>query len=196
MIDDYLDRLERELRELRAPRRRFLAEAEDHLRASAEELGDEGEAVRRFGDATTVARRFAHAAAESSERRSAVLVTVAFAVYAAVAAAFWATANPEFADFPQGAPSQLALLAAVGAAAIGLLVRRRRVHALVMSAVALAGGAALELVAALTRPAGILPWQELPLATGLFSAAGLAVLAAAVSTGIAAARRERLQRMS
>jgi hypothetical protein len=188
VIDNYLTHLERELRALRAPRRRFLAEAEDHLRTSADELGDELEAVQRFGDAATVATRFAQAAAESSARRSTVLVVVSCAVYAAAAVAFRATAGPEFADFPQGAPSQVALFTAVAAAVVGLVSKTHGVHALVASSAALTGGAGLEIAAALTRPAGILPWQDLPLATALFSVAAVAATAATVSAAIARRR--------
>jgi hypothetical protein len=181
VIEDYLQRLERELRAKRVPRRRFLAEAEDHLRASAAELGDEGEAVTRFGDAATVATRFAQAAATTGARRSVILTALAFGAYAAAVGAFAVTAGPEFADFPQGAPSQLALLAAAAAGAVGLIRASLRVRAIAMSAAALAGGVALEAAAALTRPAGILPWDDLPLVVALFGLASAAALAAAAS---------------
>jgi hypothetical protein len=194
VIEEYLERLDRELRALRAPRRRLLAEAEDHLRASAEDLGDEAEAVRRFGDARTVATRFAEAAAKSGARRSTVILGIAFAVYAAAFAAFWATASQEFADFPQGAPSQLALVAAAAAVAFGVLGERRRTEALLAGAAALSAGAALELVVALTRPAGILPWQDLPLTVALFALAAAGAGAAAVSTAISRIQEKNLQR--
>ena len=111
-IDAYLDRLDRELRLQRAPRRRLLAEVEDHLRACARELGagvDEAEAecraIERFGAAATVARHFAQAVAATSARRSVCCFGVAFAVYATALVAFALTADARFADFPQGAPS-------------------------------------------------------------------------------------------
>lgn len=196
MIDDYLGRLDRELRARRAPRRRLLAEAEDHLRAAAHELGDEREAVERFGDAAVVAQRFAEAAAATSARRSAAILLFAFAAYVAAAAAFAATAGPEFADFPQGAPTQLALVAAATALVVGLVRSSLRLTATAVSAAALAGGVTLELAAALTRPAGVLPWQQLPLVTALFAAAAGASLAAAGSTALTALRRKKLLQTS
>lgn len=185
MIDDYLARLDHELRARRTPRRRFLAEAEDHLRTSAAELGDEQHAVERFGDAATVATRFAQAAAATRARRSALLVALAFAAYLAAAGAFRATAGPEFADFPQGAPSQLALLAAAAAGLVGLIRTRLRRTAIVVGSAALSAGLVLELAAALTRPAGVLPWGELPLVAALFAVASVTAVGAAASAAAA-----------
>jgi hypothetical protein len=196
MIDEYLERLDRELRARRAPRRRFLAEAEDHLRSAAQELGSEREAVERFGDATLVARRFAETAAATSARRSAGILLFTLAAYVSAAGAFAATAGPEFADFPQGAPTQLALVTVAAALAAGLLRSRLRVRAMAVSAAALGGGAGLELAAALTRPAGILPWHTLPLVSALFAVAAVGSALAAVSTAVTAVRTTKLRRTS
>ena len=195
MIEAYLEELDRELRARRAPRRRFLAEARDHLSAAAAELGDERAAVERFGAAATVAARYAEAAAETRGRRSLTMLLLAFGTYAAAAVAFAATAGPEFADFPQGAPTQAALVAAGAALVVGLVRGSHRVTATAASAAVLAGGATLELTAALTRPAGVLPWQALALAAGLFAVAMLASLLATAS-GIRAIRLEKAQRTS
>jgi len=179
-IADYLDRLDGELRLQRAPRRRLLAEVEDHLRSSALETGGdvceheaERAAVERFGAAATVARRFAHTVAATSARRSVGRLGVAFAAYVAASAAFMATADPQFADFPQGAPSALALQIAAVAVAVSLIRSRRwRDSALVpddrirflangaaIGATSLALGLLFEAIVAATRPAGVLPWD-------------------------------------
>jgi hypothetical protein len=196
MIEAYLEELERELHARGAPRRRFLAEARDHLTAAAQELGDEHAAVQRFGDAATVAGRFAEAAVETRARRSLTMLLLAFGTYIAAAVAFAATAGPEFADFPQGAPSQVALVAAGAALVVGRVRRSRRVTAAAAGAAVLAGGATLELTASLTRPAGILPWQELALVAALFAVALLASLLAAALTGITAIHWKKVQRTS
>lgn len=212
-IAEYLDRLDHELRLKRAPRRRLLAEVEDHLRSSALELGgdvseDEAElaAVERFGAAATVARRFAHAVAARSARRSAGWLGVAFAGYAALLVVFMATARPEFADFPQGAPSALALQIAALAVAVSLIRSRRwrgfalvpedRVRFLadgaVIGATSLGLGLLLEAMVAATRPAGVLPWDGLPLVATLYGVSTLGALAAALSAASAAFRSSTL----
>jgi hypothetical protein len=199
-IDEYLERLDRELRASRAPRRRLLAEAEDHLRTSAQELGDERSAVERFGDADTVATRFAHATATASARRSVHWVALAFALYVAAAAAFAATARPEFADFPQGAATTVALQVAAVAVLLGLAgsrrpERRRRLLTIsaVVGAAALGAGVVLETIVALTRPAGILPWSDLALVTILFAGAAASALTAAASAATTAFRSSGLR---
>ena len=75
-IAAYLGRLYHELRMKRVPRRRLLAEAEDHLRSSAEELAETVPpeqaaqiAVERFGAAAVVARRFAQTVASRTALR-------------------------------------------------------------------------------------------------------------------------------
>jgi hypothetical protein len=204
-IPEYLDRLDQELRFKRAPRRRLLAEVEDHLRTSALELGSEEAAVERFGAAATIARRFAHAVAATSARRSAHWVALAFAAYAATATTFAATADPRFADFPQGAPTALTLQLAAVAVAVGIvrsfrwrssLVPEDRLRLLANSAVVGAGtlstGLALELAVALTRPAGVLPWDELVLVVALFFVTVAATAAAAISAAAAAFRSSTL----
>jgi hypothetical protein len=213
-IEKYLERLDTELRLNRVPRRRLLAEVEDHLRECATELsGDagvaEGErrAVERFGAAATVARSFARVVAATSARRSTYWVGLAFSTYAAAALLFAATASPEFADFPQGAPSGLALQVAAVALALGLVrtIRWRGstdtpedrirflVNGAVIGAAALAVGLAGETVVAVTRPAGVLPWQDLPLVAVAFSVAVGATLVAGLTATAAASRTSTLR---
>ena len=191
-IADYLDRLDHELRLKRAPRRRLLAEVEDHLRSSAGELGAdlpaheaERRAVERFGAAAIVARHFAQTVAASSARRSSYWLGAAFVAYAATVVLFALTAGPQFADFPQGAPSALALQVVAVAFPVSLvraarwrrspLVPEDRVRLLANGAVvgigAGAAGLALETLVALTRPAGVLPWSDLPVVVGMLAVA-------------------------
>lgn len=73
-VDRYLAELGRALP--RAVRRRVVAEAEDHLRASALAHGEE-EALARFGSARELARSFARAAAIRETRRAALLLAAA-----------------------------------------------------------------------------------------------------------------------
>jgi hypothetical protein len=212
-IADYLDRLERELRLRRAPRRRLLAEVEDHLRSSAGELAaelpaQEAErlAVERFGAAAIVARHFAQSVAASSARRSSYWLGGAFLAYAGAVALFAVTAGPEFADFPQGAPSALALQVVGVAFVVSILrtVRWKRspllpedrlrllANGAVVGTAACAGGLALEALVAVTRPAGVLPWSDLPIVLGWFAAAALVTLVAAVVAAAAAFRSSLL----
>ena len=212
-IDAYLDRLDHELRLQRAPRRRLLAEVEDHLRSCARELGagvDEAEAerraVERFGAAATVARHFAQTVAATSARRSVCCFGVAFAFYATALVVFALTADARFADFPQGAPSALALQIGAVAAILSVvralrwrrapLVPEDRVRLLANGAVVgvVAGGAGLVLEAliAATRPAGVLPWDKEPLVLALFALAIGATLAAALAAAAAAFRSSTL----
>ena len=212
-IADYLDRLEHELRLKRAPRRRLLAEVEDHLRSSAGELGaglpaDEAErrAVERFGAAAIVARHFAQTVAASSARRSSYWLGAAFVAYAATAVLFALTAGPQFADFPQGAPTALALQVAAVAFAVSLvrtarwrrapLVPEDRVRLLANGAVigigAVAAGLALETLVALTRPAGVLAWSDLPVVVGMLAVVTCVTLVAALAAAAAAFRSSLL----
>ena len=73
MIERYLEELRRELGWW--PKRRLLAELEDHLRSAAADVGEE-EAIRRFGDAAAVARAYRSTA---SMQRSALLAAAALA---------------------------------------------------------------------------------------------------------------------
>lgn len=212
-IGDYLDRLELELRLKRAPRRRLLAEVEDHLRSSADELGvdlptEEAErrAVERFGSAATVARHFAQTVAASSALRSSYLLGAAFVAYAATVVLFALTAGPEFADFPQGAPSSLALQVMGVAVAVTIvrtvrwrrspLVPEDRLRLLANGAVVGIGagacGLALEALVALTRPAGVLPWSDQPLVAATFAVTASVTLVAAVATAAASFRSSLL----
>ncbi|MDQ3893891.1 MAG: hypothetical protein M3292_04400 [Actinomycetota bacterium] len=78
-IERYLGELERELQVGGRRRQRILAEAEDHLREAARDVGEEA-AVARFGQPAELARRFAADEAESSGRRAAQLLTIALAL--------------------------------------------------------------------------------------------------------------------
>ena len=213
-IDAYMDRLDVELRLNRVPRRRLLAEVEDHLRASATELNAEGgveeaerRAVERFGAAATVARGFAVAVAATSARRSTYWFGLAFSTYAGACVLFAVTASSEFADFPQGAPSSLALQVAAVAFALSLVrsLRWRRAasapedrirflaNGAVIGASALAVGLAGETAVAVTRPAGVLPWRDLPLVAVAFGVAVGATLVAGLSAAAAASRTSTLR---
>lgn len=213
-IDAYLDQLDVELRLNRVPRRRLLAEVEDHLRTSATELSAHAEveeaerrAVERFGAAATVARGFAMAVAATSARRSTYWLGLAFSTYAAACLLFAFTASSQFADFPQGAPSGLALQVAAVAFALSLVrsVRWRRstdtpedrirflANGGVIGASALAVGLAGETAVAVTRPAGFLPWHELPLVAVAFGVAVGATLAAGLSAAAAVSRASTLK---
>jgi hypothetical protein len=191
-IDGYLAELDQELRRRRAPRRRLLAEAADHLRSSADELAVEGlsaeeaerAAVARFGPAALVAERFAQAVAIATARRAVLGVAIAFAAYVIAAAAFAASAPHWLVDFPQGAPSAFALQVAF--VALGLSVLRalggdERVR-LVAGGAAVAAGAvfvaaAAELALALTRPAPA-PWHDAVALLVVYGVAAFAALAA------------------
>jgi HAAS len=212
-IEEYLDRLDAELRLNRVPRRRLLAEVEDHLRTSVAESDADAEveeaerrAVARFGAAATVARAFAVVVAATSARRSTHWLGLAFSSYAAACLLFAFTASSEFADFPQGAPSALALQVAAVAFALSLVrgLRWRRstntpedrirflANGAVIGAAALAAGLASETAIALTRPAGVLPWQDLPLVAVAFGLAVGASLAAGLGAAAAAFRTSTL----
>lgn len=213
-IDSYLERLDVELRLNKAPRRRLLAEVEDHLRASAAEIAadtgaEEAElrAVERFGSAATVARGFAVSVAATSARRSTYSLGLAFSAYVVACLLFASTASSQFADFPQGAPSALALQVVAVAFAVSLVRTLRwrgstdtpedRIRFLangsVIGAAAVAVGIAGETVVALTRPAGVLPWRELPLVAIAFGAAVGAALLAGFAAAAAASRTSALR---
>jgi hypothetical protein len=213
-IDSYLEQLDVELRLNKAPRRRVLAEVEDHLRASAAEIAaDTGaeetelRAVERFGSAATVARGFAVSVASTSARRSTYSLGLAFTAYVVACLLFASTASSQFADFPQGAPSALALQVVAVAFAVSLVRTLRwrgstdtpedRIRFLangsVIGAAAVAMGIAGETVVALTRPAGVLPWQELPLVAIAFGVAVGAALLAGFAAAAAASRTSALR---
>lgn len=180
-IASYLRRLDEELRLNRAPRRRLLAEAEDHLRTLADELIDGGssaadaerEAVERFGAAAQVARHFAHAAASSTARTAVFWSGLSFTAYAVSAVLFVVTAPSWLRDFPHGAPSMLALQVAAVAVAVtavralhwrrSLVIDEERLRLVasgaLVAALAVGAGAVGELLVALTRPAAA-PWGE------------------------------------
>jgi hypothetical protein len=214
-IARYLKQLDRELRIRRAPRERLLSEADDHLRASAEEIAASGvdaqaaehEAVARFGAAALVARSFANAVATTSTRIALVFAATACACYAAAAALFVLTAPSWLRDFPQGAPSMLALQVATVALFVtgvralrirsALLVDELRLryvaNSVVIASLAVALAAGAELVLALTRPAPA-PWSDASAIIAVYAvaavvagAASLVALAAAARTAVLAA---------
>jgi hypothetical protein len=180
-IASYVEQLDRELRRKHAPRRRLLAEAEDHLRSAGEELVEQGMkrdeaervAIERFGAAALVARSFAHAYASRSTKVAFVWVISAFCAYAGAVLAIVLTAPSWVLDFPQGAPSMLGLQIAFVALALGTVrvVRHRRslvivepqlrfaANAAAVAALALVVAAFAELLVGWTRPAAA-PWAE------------------------------------
>jgi hypothetical protein len=212
-IAAYLAQLDRELRVNRAPRRRLLAEAEDHLRASAHEVAAAGvsrveteeQAVERFGAAALVARRFAHAVASTSARASLICAAAACTSYAFAAGFFIFAAPVWMRDFPQGAPSMIALQVAFVALVLTglralrfrgrLLIDELRVRliahgaAIATSVVALA--AAVELVLALTRPANA-PWGDAADVIAIYLVAAGVVFAAAAFAVATVARTQAL----
>lgn len=213
-IPQYLDQLDRELRVNRAPRKRLLAEAADHLEASAEEIAASGvgrgeaaqEAVARFGAAAVVARRFAHAAASTSAWTALVWAATACAGYAVAAAFFILTAPSWLRDFPQGAPSMIALqVAAVALVLSGiralrfrgaLLIDELRLrligNGVVIATGAVTAGPALELLLAMTRPAPA-PWRD---AAAVIAAYAVAAAAALVTTFVAVATLARTRALA
>ena len=208
-IARYLEHLDRELQIRRAPRGRLLTEAGDHLRASAEEIAATGvdaqvaeqEAVARFGAAALVARRFANAVATTSMRIALVFAATACTCYAVAGALFVLTAPSWLRDFPQGAPSMLALqVAAIALLVTGVRVLRFRrellidelrlrfvANGVVIASVAVALAAGAELVLALTRPAPA-PWSD---ASGIIAAYAVAAGAACVAGVVAVAAAAR-----
>jgi hypothetical protein len=200
----YVHELARELRMRRAPRRRLLAEVEDHLRSTADELAAVGrsaaeaerEAVARFGAAAEVAHGFAHATASSTARAALAWAGAAFLAYGATALLFIATAPSWLRDFPHAAPSTLALQVAAVALAVTAVRALRWRRALVIdeerlrlvangaliAVLAVGVGAAAELLVALTRPAAA-PWSDASALIATFAAVlVLSVPAALVAT--------------
>jgi hypothetical protein len=209
-IQAYLDGLERELRSRRAPRRRLLAEAEDHLRSAAEELVAGGHspvdaeqaAIERFGAAREVAHRFALATAASTARSAVAWASVVFIAYGGAALVFVAAAPPWLRDFPHGAPSTFALqvaAVALGVTAVRMLLWRRRQaideerlrlisNGALAAAVALTAGAGGELFVGLTRPAPA-PWADAAAPIAVFALTAAVCVPAAL---FAAASRTRV----
>jgi hypothetical protein len=164
-------------------------------------------AVARFGAAADVARRFALAAAASTARTAAACAGVAFLAYAATAVFFLAAAPAWLRDFPQGAPTTVALQVAAVALAVTtvrvldwrrtLVVDEERLRLVangaLTAALALGAGAGGELLVALTRPAAA-PWENAWSLIAAFAlAAGLCVPAALVAVA-GRARANRLPR--
>lgn len=212
-VEAYLDRLDRELRQRRAPRRRLLAEAEDHLRSAAEELvlrgrsavDAEHEAIERFGAAPEVARRVAHATASSTARSAVAWAGAAFVAYGTAALVFLIAAPGWLRDFPHGAPSTLALQVAAVAAGVtavrflrwrrtGVLdeVRLRLVaNGALTAAIAVAAGAGAELLVALTRPTPA-PWADAAAPIGTLALASVLCVPASLVAAASHVRASRL----
>jgi hypothetical protein len=215
-IAEYLGELERELRRTRIPRRRFLTEVAYHLSASAHELAatglarDEAErqAARRFGDAVFVARRFAYAVASTAARTALIWAATACTAYAVAAAAFVLTAPDWLRDFPQGAPSMLALQVALVALVVAALraLRLRRAllidevrlrvlgNAVAVATLALVGASALELLLALTRPAAA-PWRDASTIIAIYAVAAATAFVAGFVAVATLARTRALATM-
>jgi hypothetical protein len=212
-ITQYLKQLDREFRVKRAPRRRLLAEAADHLRASADEIAASGvardeaeqQALSRFGDAALVARHFAHAVASTSARAALIWAATACTAYAVAGAAFVLMAPDWLRDFPQGAPSMLALQVALVALVLAavralrfrraLLIDELRLRLIAnggaIATLAVAGAAVLELLLALTRPAAA-PWGDAASIIAIYAVAASATVVAAFMSVAALGRTRAL----
>ena len=209
-IAQYLEELARELRLNSAPRRRLLAEATDHLCSSAAELRASGlaqeeaerAAVARFGNAAEVALSFARAAASASARTALAWAATAWAAYGLASGVFILAAPGWLRDFPQGAPSMIALQVGLVALSVSTLRARRLRGSLfdeprlrlvarggLVASLALALAAAGELVLALARPAPA-PWSE---AGGVIGAYAVAAVAALAAAGLALATHARVR---
>ncbi|HEX6700178.1 MAG TPA: hypothetical protein VF101_05550 [Gaiellaceae bacterium] len=193
------------------PRARLLAEAADHLRASAAEIAATGvdpaaaeeQAVVRFGAAALLARRFAQSVVTASVRMALLWAATAWACYAVAAGLFVLAAPSWLHDFPQGAPSMLGLqVAAVALAVSGVRVFSFREQPLIddlrlrlvakgvaIATAAVLAAAVLELALALTRPAPA-PWRDAAPIIAAYAigvaatvVAGLAAVAAAARAG-------------
>jgi len=207
-ISSYLTELEAELRVNRVPRSRALAEAEDHLRATAEELVASGltrveaeaRAVSRFGRAPTVARAFAEVAAGGAARGAAGWALASFLAYVAAAAAVAIAAPRYLLDFPQGLPTWFGLQIAAVALLVSLVrwLRWRReplipaeasaplVAGSLIATATLAVSAAGEVLLAVTRPAG--GWQAGQAEAIVFLCGALIAATAAAASVVATAR--------
>jgi len=217
-ISAYLAELEQQLRRRRSPRWRLLREVEDHLRDSVEELTASGlgradaeaEAVCRFGAAANIAARFAAAAASTSAHRAIDLATLAFVGYVASVLVFASSASSAVRDFPQGAPSFFGIQVAAIALALALIRSWRwrsqlavpcaeltfLARALSLGVAALAMAAVGETSLALTRPAGVVVWDEAQWLTLGFAAAAVVVLVAALGAVRAAAQAAAVETLS
>jgi hypothetical protein len=207
-ISAYLVELEIELKLKNVARRRILEEAEDHLRATSEELVAAGrpaseaerEAIRRFGRAATIARGFAEHAAGRAALKAATWGLASLLVFVCAAIAVALTAPRYLLDFPQGLPTWFGLQIAAVASLI-CLVRwlrwRREPHlpaaastplaasALIATA-ALAVAGSAEVVIAVSRPSG--GWQAGRTEALVFIGAAVIAVAASLAAVAAAAR--------
>jgi hypothetical protein len=174
-IERYLGELERELRIGGRLRRRILAEAEDHLREAAREVGEDA-AVSCFGQPAELARRFAANAAGSTGRRAAQLLTVALALaFLAVypipentlpPAPWPGDTTPHYLHWKQNAVAQLFLVAALAGVLAFVLARGYHLRS-ALSPRALAAVLALTVVSVVALAAMLVlgailayQWQE------------------------------------
>jgi HAAS len=198
-VDRYLRELERALpRGL--PRRRILDEAEDHLRESAEHVG-EAEALARFGTVAEVASRFAAPAAVRASRVVAVALAGLVAFVLVPGYGIVENALPPAPWSEGGMPAELlwqrnatwlllALAVPPALAALALLRRDPRLVTLVAGAalLPLAASAALGIVLSLR-------WHDAVPGTPLWIVlVPAAELAAACAIGLLLARAVALAR--
>jgi hypothetical protein len=199
-IEEYLQALGRLLP--RGPgRRRTLAEVEDHLREAAEEVGEEEEAVARFGSPEEVARAFADERLARATPWSALVVLLCLGGYLgayllaenALPPAPWPSESeaPSFLRWT-AAGATWSFAAAAGAGVLALVLAalsrgRSALAALALSTLALALASSLALAGGLRRAAlydeldvaGRLSGIEVALGTVYLASLALAALAAA-----------------
>ena len=173
MIERYLAELARLLP--RSGRRRIVAEVEDHLRASAEEHGEE-EAIRRFGRAEDVARSFRRAPNFGRVALVAAVLTMVPAFYGLPENHLPPAPWPE-GDMPFGLEwKRDAVLLLAGLAAVGIVSGRRLVTVVGLVLAAAASGLAVILAIEWTNSVPGTPgWLSLTaLVPGLLALGGLA----------------------
>ena len=161
--------------------------------------------MARFGAAALVARGFAHAVASTSARTALLWAVTACACYAAAAAFFIVSGPVWLRDFPQGAPSMVALqVVFVSLVLTGVRVVRFRktllidelrlrlvANGIVIATSVVAVAAGVELLLALTRPTAA-PWGKAADVIGIYAVASAAALAATFVAAVAAARARAL----
>ena len=193
MIARFLLELEDALPRAGRMRRRVLLEAADHLREAAAEAERGGasreeaeiEAVRRFGDARTVARSYARLAAATSVRRAVLVLTAGLALAVPVVyglsenllpPATWAGDElPQALGWKRNA---MALLFGLSFVAAGLAYGIAYLGRMRLAVVVAASAAAALAVAVGFGTALAVEWAErVPGAGGAFVAAGAAAAA-------------------
>lgn len=184
MIERYLAELAPLLPIRGRGRRRILAEVENHLRESAEALGSEEEAIRRFGAPEVVAARFSEAGAVQATRWALVALALAGAGFAAAGIVSENTLPP--APWAEGeTPGHLSwkldaalvgFLLAFAAGVAGILLRRRLRAALAAVGLGAAALAAAAIVGAVEELERASLYRDLGVA-GVYSPAETALVA-------------------